>query len=442
MSAISIISTQSSTPVLQRHPSAKPSTSSQRPMTSTQFRTRNSSFTKPKPPPPIKQEKQRVQLWKVKQEEKIAAEAKKFSQLYSISTINTTQLMKAVTSGIDLDKSGDFPQLTESKSITCSVEPERVEEMIQKTIDRETRKKLVSIKGNDTGMTISPLTPIRAWDSTEEGTVQYPAHPRRQKNHHKKQRNADLDHGAQNRGKSTQNEGKELLSPDSREAERSMISPSISPAAHLYDVEWKKQKHPLRLQQAQAQTLKLDEVRQPIQGTPTALPVLPPLAIPFSETPPTTAKSGSHGEHQALPEIQENAKTLERREEEAGQTSRREVAHTSRTHTTRTRTDRHADDGIHESESSEGHPQKEEISPPNKTASHRTPITPLSIDAFQIPSAVSFSPTRLSSPRHSLLSPTRVSHLRDDDITVTLHSLLSKSPKQQFSPTLSTFRSS
>ncbi|KAK2943171.1 hypothetical protein BLNAU_21899 [Blattamonas nauphoetae] len=155
-------------------------------MTSTQFRTRTSSLTKPKPPPPIKLEKRRVQLWKVKQEEKIAAEAKKFSKLYSISTINTTQLMKAVTSGMDLDKAGYFPQLTESKSITCSVEPERVEEMIQKTIDRETRKKLVNIKGNDIGMAISPLTPIHAWDSTEEGTVQYPAHPQRQKNHHKK----------------------------------------------------------------------------------------------------------------------------------------------------------------------------------------------------------------------------------------------------------------
>ncbi|KAK2957907.1 hypothetical protein BLNAU_7083 [Blattamonas nauphoetae] len=111
-------------------------------------------------------------------------------------------------------------------------------------------------------MAISPLTPIHAWDSTEEGTVQYPAHPRRQKNHRKKQKNADPDHGAQNRGKSTQNEGKELLSPDSREVDRSMISPSISPAAHQDDVERKKQKHPLRLQQAQAQTLKLDEVRQ------------------------------------------------------------------------------------------------------------------------------------------------------------------------------------
>ncbi|KAK2942055.1 hypothetical protein BLNAU_7199 [Blattamonas nauphoetae] len=187
--------------------------------------------------------------------------------------------------------------------------------------------------------------------------------PTKTKEPSQKQKNADPDHGAQNRGKSTQNEGKELLSPDSREVDRSMISPSISPAAHQDDVERKKQKHPLRLQQAQAQTLKLDEVRQPIQGTPTALPVLPPLAIPFSETPPTTAKSEAHGEHHALPEIQENAKTLERREEETGQTSRREVAHTSRTHTTRTRTDRHADDGIHESESSEGHPQKEEISP-------------------------------------------------------------------------------
>ncbi|KAK2948299.1 hypothetical protein BLNAU_16748 [Blattamonas nauphoetae] len=208
-----------------------------------------------------------------------------------------------------------------------------------KTIIRETRKKLANIKGNDTGMAISPLTPIYACESTEEGTVQYPAHPRRQKNHHEKQRNADLDHGAQNRGKSTQNEGKELLSPDSREAGRSMISPSISPAAHLDDVEWKKQKHPHRLQQAQAQTMNLDDVRQPLQSKPTALPVLPPLAIPFSETPPTTAKLGAHGEHHALPEIQENAKTLERREELAGQTSKREVAHTSRTHTTRTRTD-------------------------------------------------------------------------------------------------------
>ncbi|KAK2955159.1 hypothetical protein BLNAU_9888 [Blattamonas nauphoetae] len=140
--------------------------------------------------------------------------------------------------------------------------------------------------------------------------------PTKTKEPSQKQKNADPDHGAQNRGKSTQNEGKELLSPDSREVDRSMISPSISPAAHQDDVERKKQKHPLRLQQAQAQTLKLDEVRQPIQGTPTALPVLPPLAIPFSETPPTTAKSEAHGEHHALPEIQENAKTLERREEE------------------------------------------------------------------------------------------------------------------------------
>ncbi|KAK2943172.1 hypothetical protein BLNAU_21900 [Blattamonas nauphoetae] len=64
-----------------------------------------------------------------------------------------------------------------------------------------------------------------------------------------------------------------------------MISPSISPAVHLDDVEWKKQKHPLRLQQAQAQTMKLDEVRQPIQGTPTALPVLPPLTpLQISQT--------------------------------------------------------------------------------------------------------------------------------------------------------------
>ncbi|KAK2964025.1 hypothetical protein BLNAU_1106 [Blattamonas nauphoetae] len=202
--------------------------------------------------------------------------------------------------------------------------------------------------------------------------------PTKTKEPSQKQKNADPDHGAQNRGKSTQNEGKELLSPDSREVDRSMISPSISPAAHQDDVERKKQKHPLRLQQAQAQTLKLDEVRQYVillnellskaySRHANCTPVLPPLAIPFSETPPTTAKSEAHGEHHALPEIQENAKTLERREEE--------------------------------------------------TASHRTPITPLSINAFQIPSAVSFSPARLSSPRYSLLSPTRVSRIHDDDIT-------------------------